>query len=355
MENMVIDSNFWLNRKVLVTGHTGFKGGWLTIWLSMMGARVFGYSLPPVLKPNFYDEVNVDKFMSGSIFGDIRNLSSLVDVVSNFRPSVIFHLAAQPLVYDSYRKPVDTFSTNILGTVNLLEAVRLTDGVEAVVNVTTDKCYDNSESLWPYREIDRLGGYDPYSSSKACSELVTTAYRNSFLTNNGKYLATARAGNVIGGGDWSPDRLIPDFFRAYDASTPFLVRSPNSVRPWQHVLEPLCGYMNLAQQLVISGKKFADSWNFGPEQSDTKDVRWIVERLSIMLPRCIFQFDKNSQFHESEVLKLDISKSKYFLGWKPRWTIETALEKTVQWHNSWKAKIDMANFSLGQIEDYIKC
>ena len=263
-------------------------------------------------------------------------------------------MAAQPLVRYSYAEPVETYATNVMGTVNLFEAIRKTPSVRAVINITTDKCYENRESLRPYAEDDAMGGYDPYSSSKGCSELVTAAYRRSFLAEAGVSVATARAGNVIGGGDWSEDRLIPDFLRAIDKSQPLIIRSPNAIRPWQHVLEPLAGYLLLAESLYTQGEKFAQGWNFGPSDEDAQNVAWIVDKLIATMPKASWEMDEQPQLHEANYLKLDSSKAKSQLGWQPRWNLETALEKIVDWHQAWHNQKDMRQFSLDQIAAYQK-
>jgi len=348
----VINPNFWNNRSVFITGHTGFKGGWISLWLSKLGAKVHGYSLIPPSAPNFFSETQVENRMQSSTIADIRDLTKLTSALKATQPSIVIHMAAQPLVRKSYVSPVDTFSTNVIGTVNLLEAVRSIDTVEAVVNITTDKCYENRERAWPYSENDRLGGYDPYSSSKACAELVTAAYRKSFLAEVGIYLASARAGNVIGGGDWATDRLIPDFLRASDAGDPLRVRSPNAVRPWQHVLEPLSGYLLLAERLVIEGSEFAEAWNFGPHEADSNPVSWILDRLCEKVPGANWVLDGSAQPYEADVLKLDIVKAKTRLNWAPRWSLDTALDKTVEWHQLWKDGQSMAKVSIQQIEAY---
>ena len=265
-------SSFWNGKTVFVTGHTGFKGGWIAHWLSELGACVHGYALNPPTTPNFFTETNLQERLVGANIGDIRDLGLLDKAIKQSKPDIVIHMAAQPLVRESYNTPVETFSANVMGTVNVLEASRRVGTVKAIVNITTDKCYDNKEWIWPYRESDRLGGHDPYSASKACAEIVAAAYRSSFLSDADIQLASVRAGNVIGGGDWATDRLIPDFLRALDAGETLKIRSPNAVRPWQHVLEPLSGYLMLAEQLYEQGEPFAEAWNFGPNEEDARSV-----------------------------------------------------------------------------------
>lgn len=352
MENMEINSNFWSGRSVFLTGHTGFKGGWTALWLSQMGAKVHGYSLDPISTPNFFEVTKLKERLTSSTIADIQNYSTLKSAMSFANPSVIIHMAAQPLVRKSYEEPVKTFKTNIIGTVNLLEAARKIDTVEAIVNITTDKCYENKEQLKPYLENDKLGGYDPYSSSKACAELVSSAYRNSFLKKIGIKIATARAGNVIGGGDWASDRLIPDFLRAIDDDKKLFIRSPNAVRPWQHVFEPISGYLMLAEKLVTNSNNFAEAWNFGPQENDSKSVSWVVDYLSQKIPNIKWDIDKTTQPHETMLLLLDNSKAKLKLNWKPQWSIKTAIDKTIEWHHAWKENQSMTEVSISQIKSY---
>lgn len=352
MENMEINSNFWNGRSVFLTGHTGFKGGWTALWLSQMGAKVHGYSLDPISTPNFFEVTKLKERLTSSTIADIQNYSTLKSAMSFANPSVIIHMAAQPLVRKSYEEPVKTFKTNIIGTVNLLEAARKIDTVEAIVNITTDKCYENKEQLKPYLENDKLGGYDPYSSSKACAELVSSAYRNSFLKKIGIKIATARAGNVIGGGDWASDRLIPDFLRAIDDDKKLFIRSPNAVRPWQHVFEPISGYLMLAEKLVTNSNNFAEAWNFGPQENDSKSVSWVVDYLSQKIPNIKWDVDKTTQPHETMLLLLDNSKAKSKLNWKPQWSIKTAIDKTIEWHHAWKENQSMTELSISQIKSY---
>jgi CDP-glucose 4,6-dehydratase len=345
---------FWKNRSVFLSGHTGFKGGWLALWLSELGAKVHGYSLEMPSNPNFFSEINLEDRMESSTIGDIRDLDKLISAMNTSKASVVIHMAAQSLVRESYNAPLETFTTNIIGTVNVLEAVRKAETVEAIVNITTDKCYDNKEWFWPYRENDRLGGHDPYSSSKACAELISSSYRKSYLMESGTHLASVRAGNVIGGGDWGKDRLIPDLFRAIDTGKTLRIRSPNSVRPWQHVLEPLSGYLMLAEKLILNGEKFAEAWNFGPLESDSKEVSWIVEHLCKKIPKSVWVLDDSIKFHEAGFLKLDSTKAKTKLGWEPRWSLEIALDKTLDWYQSWKKNQSMAEISIEQIKAYEK-
>lgn len=352
MEGLVMNQEFWRNRTILLTGHTGFKGGWMALWLNRLGANVHGYSLPPPTTPNFYTETRLQDRIKSSTIADIRDLPKLTALMQKVKPSVVIHMAAQPLVRESYKLPVETFTTNIIGTVNLLEAARQTETVQTIVNITTDKCYENQEWLWSYRENDRLGGHDPYSSSKACAEIAAAAYRNSFLAEAGIHLASVRAGNVIGGGDWATDRLIPDFLRAIDAGETLRIRSPKAVRPWQHVLEPLSGYLILAERLATNGAEFAGSWNFGPSESDAKPVSWIVERLCEKTLRARWELEGAPQPYESSFLKLDSSKARSRLGWTPRYTLDTALNKTVEWHQAWKMGQPMAEVSIQQIQAY---
>ena len=354
MEGLEVKQAFWKNRSVFLSGHTGFKGGWLALWLSELGAKVHGYSLEVPSNPNFFSEIKLEDRIESSTIGDIRDLDKLISTMRLSKASVVIHMAAQSLVRESYNSPLETFTTNIIGTVNVLEAVRKAQTVEAIVNITTDKCYDNKEWFWPYRENDRLGGHDPYSSSKACAELISSSYRKSYLMESGTHLASVRAGNVIGGGDWGKDRLIPDLFRAIDTGKTLRIRSPNSVRPWQHVLEPLSGYLMLAEKLILKGEKFAEAWNFGPLESDSKEVSWIVEHLCKKIPKSVWELDDSIKFHEAGFLKLDSTKAKTKLGWEPRWSLEIALDKTFDWYQSWKKNQSMAEISIEQIKAYEK-
>ena len=348
-----MSQGFWEGKKVLVTGHTGFKGSWLSLWLQLRGAKVSGFALQPPTTPSLFEVGRVGEGMH-SHAGDIRDFEHLRRILGEEKPDVVFHLAAQSLVRYSYTHPVETYAANVMGTVHLLEAVRHAGGVRVVVNITSDKCYENREWVWPYRENEALGGYDAYSSSKACSELVTAAYRNSFLKPAGIALASARAGNVIGGGDWAADRLVPDFLRALNAGQTLTIRSPLATRPWQHVLEPLSGYLMLAERLFTEGQEFAEAWNFGPEDADARPVRWIVEYLCGQVPDAAWQRDASPQPqpHEANTLKLDSSKAKAQLGWRPRWNLQTALGMTLGWHQTWKQGSDMAAIGVQQIQEY---
>ncbi len=349
---MGIKKNFWKNKRVFVTGHTGFKGGWLSLWLQSMGAEVYGYALNPPTEPNFFTVANIDGGMQSSRIADIKDADNLLKSIQATSPQIVFHLAAQPLVHYSYAHPAETYATNVMGIVNLLDAVRKIPSIKAVINITTDKCYENREWVWGYRENEPMGGSDPYSSSKACSELVTAAYRQSYLESMGVALASARAGNVIGGGDWAKDRLIPDFLRALDAGEILKIRAPNSIRPWQHVLEPLSGYLMLAERLYVEGASFAEAWNFGPSYDATYSVQWIVERMAEIRSDVNWRCCEESQLHEANYLKLDSSKAHIKLGWKPKWNLETALNKTIAWHQSWCNKQNMRAITLQQITEY---
>jgi len=347
----------WRGRRVFLTGHTGFKGSWLSLWLHRLGAQIRGYALDPYTEPNMFTLAAVGSVME-DVRGDVRDYGKLEASITEFKPEVVFHLAAQPLVRRSYSDPVGTYATNVMGTVNVLEAVRKTPSVRAVVCVTTDKCYQNQEWIWPYRENDPLGGHDPYASSKACAEIVSAAYRTSFFPRERLHehhvaLATARAGNVIGGGDWSEDRLIPDLVRGFRSGQPVLIRRPNAIRPWQHVLESLHGYMMLAQELLAQEAEFATAFNFGPSDEDI----WPVERIANKLVQmwgagASWTRDSVPSVHEDHILRLDASKARVELGWRPRLDIETALEWTMKWYRAWNDGENMAEFTGRQIRGY---
>ena len=352
METVEVSAEFWKNKKVFVTGHTGFKGGWLVLWLRELGADVYGFSLLPSATPNLFNIASIESALAGSTYHDIRDLAVLTQALKEFEPDIVFHLAAQSLVRESYNLPVETYAINVMGTVNLLEAVRATPSVKAVVNVTTDKCYENKERLLPYREDEPMGGFDPYSSSKACSELVTSAYRSSFFKEHGVALASARAGNVIGGGDWAVDRLIPDFLRAINSGQPVNIRSPNAVRPWQHVLEPLSGYIALAEKLFNEGQSYSEAWNFGPAERDAHPVSWVINHLIKAIPNASFVIDEGEYPYEANYLTLDSSKAKALLGWQGKWSLDTALNKVVEWNEQWCQNKNMKDCCIEQIYSY---
>ncbi len=348
-----VDPDFWRDRRVLVTGHTGFKGAWLSLWLQALGARVSGFSHDAPTRPSLYELARVGEGME-SIEGDVRDAEAIASALATTAPEVVIHMAAQSLVRRSFAEPRQTYETNVMGTVNVLDAVRLRgDGVRALVNVTSDKCYENREWEWGYRESEPMGGHDPYSSSKGCAELVTEAFRSSFFTgDDGPRLASARAGNVIGGGDWGEDRLVPDIMRAALAGEQVRVRNPNSIRPWQHVINPLSGYLLLAQALWES-PEHAEGWNFGPPEEDARPVGWLVERLAELWPRGLSStLDDGPHPHEARYLKLDSSRARARLGWRPLLTLEAALEATVAWYRELSAGADMRAVTVGQIEAF---
>ena len=348
---------FWMGKRVLMTGHTGFKGSWLSLWLQSMGAHVVGYALAPPTSPSLFEVANVEDGMT-SIIGDIRDLAKLKATFTQHSPEIVLHMAAQPLVRFSYIEPVATYSTNVMGTVHLLESVRNTPGVRAVINITTDKCYENREWAWGYRENEPMGGYDPYSNSKGCSELVSSAYRSSFFNASshalhGVALATVRAGNVIGGGDWAQDRLIPDILSAFEQSRLVNIRNPNAIRPWQHVLEPLRGYLTLVERLYEHGSGYAEGWNFGPNDEDAKPVGWIVEQMAAMWGNgAQWKIDNSVHPHEANYLKLDISKARSRLDWHPVLRLNDTLTLIIDWAKQRQAGADMRNLTLNQINSY---
>ena len=353
----MFNREIWKDKKVLVTGHTGFKGSWLSIWLNMMGAEVIGYALEPYTERDNFIATDLEDKVT-HIVSDVRDYESLFSVFKKYKPEFVFHLAAQPLVRKSFINPKETYDVNIGGTVNLLECCRIIDSVRVIVNITTDKCYENKEWIWGYRENDRLGGYDPYSSSKAGSEIITAAYRQSFfnpekISEHEKSLASARAGNVIGGGDWQTDRLIPDCVRALEKNEPIIIRNPNAIRPWQHVLEPLSGYLHLAEKMHKNPVYFCEAWTFGPEEGSMKPVGEITDLVIQNWSKGSWQdqSEKNTP-HETDILKLDISKAKTLLQWKSIWGIKKAVKKTLDWYKSYKEK-DMYQFCEGQIKLYM--
>lgn len=356
LEGLGMNSGFWHGRRVFLTGHTGFKGSWLALWLQRHGAIVTGYALPPATTPNLFETARVGVGMT-SIIGDIRDVTSLDAAIQRARPEIVLHLAAQPLVRYSYANPVETYSTNVMGLVHLFEAVRKSPSVRAVLNVTSDKCYENREWVWGYREIDPMGGHDPYSNSKGCAELVTRAYRDSFFgASSPVALGSARAGNVIGGGDWAADRLVPDIMRAIEAGRPVQIRCPRSIRPWQHVLEPLSGYIQLAERLFTDGGAFAQGWNFGPSDSDAKPVQWIVEQIiNEWGDGATYEIDETgATHHEARYLKLDCSKASALLGWTPRWDLTTTLARICEWHKAMRDGHDMHAVTTSQIDAFEK-
>ena len=348
---------FWSGKRVFLTGHTGFKGSWLALWLQQLGAQVTGYALDAPTDPSLFDAARVGTDMQ-SVHGDVRDLPALLRAMQAAKPEIVIHLAAQSLVRLSYDTPVETYATNVMGTVHLLEAVRQTPGVKAVVNVTTDKCYENKEWVWGYRENEPMGGFDPYSNSKGCSELVSAAYRTSFFNpahypQHGVALATARAGNVIGGGDWAKDRLIPDILAAFEACRQVPIRNPHAIRPWQHVLEPLRGYLTLAEHLYTDGPSFAEGWNFGPHSDDAKPVEWIVKELAQRWGQgASWQVDAGEHPHEAGYLKLDISKAAQRLQWHPALRLDSALSLIVDWARARQAGADMRAITQQQIANY---
>lgn len=351
MVNLPITPSFWRGKRVFLTGHTGFKGSWLALWLQQLGAQVTGYALPPTTTPSLFELAGVAKYMH-SILEDIRNPAALQQALETARPEIILHLAAQALVSDGYTDPVGTYATNVMGTINLLEQARQLSDVRAIVIVTTDKCYENLESTHAYVESDTLGGHDPYSSSKACTEIVAASWRRSFFTSGQAAIATARAGNVIGGGDWAPHRLVPDLLQAFTKGEEARLRNGQAVRPWQHVLEPLAGYLILAEQLWDDRSR-ACAWNFGPELEDCVSVAELAELLGRLWPRGGRHTIQASPLpHEAGLLRLDASRAKQLLGWKPRWHLKEALRQTVEWHQAWLGGSSMGNFCRQQIERY---
>lgn len=346
---------FWSGRRVLVTGHTGFKGAWLSLWLSSLGAEVHGLALAPPTEPSLYQVAGIGKLLASDMRTDIRGLNDVLSAFESIKPEVVFHLAAQSLVNYSYEYPIETFAVNVLGTAHVLEAVRHSPSVRAVVIVTTDKCYENREWLHPYRETDRLGGHDPYSASKACAELVAATWRNSFFTSNQHHarIATARAGNVIGGGDWAAQRLIPDCVRAYRAGAGVTLRYPQAVRPWQHVLEPLAGYLALAERLTgEDGENFAQPWNFGPDVEDSRPVGDVARMVGDQFGISIDMPKTPPTRHEAGLLRLDSTLAKERLGWRPRWALPQAVSSTVEWYRHWLAGSNMHEYSISQIDQY---
>jgi CDP-glucose 4,6-dehydratase len=354
VEEKQVNSEFWSNKKVLITGHTGFKGSWLSLWLQHRGAIVTGLALDPPTTPSLFNIANVAEGMT-SIIGDIRDGAVVKEAFKRSDPDIVIHMAAQPLVLYSYDNPVATYETNVMGTVHILEACRESNSLKAAVMITTDKCYENKEWVWAYRENEPMGGYDPYSNSKGCSELVISAYRQSFFNSGGHpaAIASARAGNVIGGGDWAADRLIPDFMHAILENKPVVIRSPLSIRPWQHVLEPLNGYLILAEHLCTNRLDFSEAWNFGPDQSDAREVQWILNHISDLWGEgANWQLDKKTHPHEATYLKLDCSKAHTKLGWHPKLSLATTLLWIVEWYKHYQENSNMLTITLQEIERY---
>lgn len=351
--NAHVTPAFWHGKKVFLTGHTGFKGSWMSLWLQRMGAQVKGFALEPPTTPALFNQAKVAAGMESHI-GDIRDLATIAASMKAFNPDILIHMAAQPLVRLSYSEPVETYATNVMGTVHVLQAARKCSNLRAIVNVSTDKCYENREWEWGYRENEPMGGHDPYSNSKGCSELVTAAYRSSFFNQpNTAALASARAGNVIGGGDWADDRLIPDMLRAFERQQPVVIRNPLATRPWQHVVEPLSGYLMLAEKLYTEGAAFAQGWNFGPRDDDVQPVEWILDHMVARWGQgASWQLDTNPQPHEAQLLKLDISKARAKLKWHPRWSLAHALDSIVDWHHAWLGGADIHQKTLDQIKHY---
>ncbi|MBT2290156.1 CDP-glucose 4,6-dehydratase [Paenibacillus albidus] len=357
----MLSSEFWKGKKVMITGHTGFKGSWLCLWLHALGAEVTGYGLEPKSTPNLFTVAGVGE-LCRSVIADIRDQGTLLQTLLEAQPEVIIHMAAQPLVRYSYQNPAETYEVNVMGTVYLLDAVRIAAAqdvhVRALLNVTTDKCYENQEWDWGYREDDQLGGYDPYSNSKACSELVTASYRSSYFNpddylSHGLCVATARAGNVIGGGDWSEDRIIPDCMRALHSGNKLLIRNPSATRPWQHVLEPLCGYLLLTQSMVQHGVEFSAAWNFGPSDENERDVEWLVWKIAELWGKDDFyELHSGPKPHEATNLRLDSSKARRKLGWFPKWNVERGLKHTIQWYQAYQRQDDMRRLCLEQLNAY---
>jgi len=348
-----MDRNFWKGKKVFITGHTGFKGGWLSIWLAGSGAKVTGYSLKPETNPSLFKSCSIEKKIN-SIIGDVRDEKKLKKTILEAEPDIVFHLASQPLVLKSYENPVETYEINLMGTVNILNAMRDISSVKAFINVTSDKCYANDENLKAFKENDSMGGYDPYSSSKACSELITAAYRSSFFKNI-VAIATARAGNVIGGGDWAENRIIPDFIKKIQQKQKLVIRNSESIRPWQFVLEPLNGYLILAEKLFLDGQHYSESWNFGPNKKDDKTVEWLISKFDKEYGEgSNFEIESTeNSLHEAKNLRLDCSKSMKRLNWSSKLNIEKSISMTCAWYkNFYKGDQDMYSFSAEQIKQY---
>ena len=357
MENMVavdmVNSEFWKGKKVFLTGHTGFKGSWLSIWLNSMGANVKGYALNPPTSPSLFNVAKVDSIIDSQI-GDIRDQDTLHESMTVFNPDILIHMAAQPLVRYSYDEPIETYEVNVIGTAKVLEVARHCPNLKAVLNITTDKCYENDGRAQGYKENDPMGGYDPYSSSKGCAELVASSYRRSFLQEQGIGLASVRAGNVIGGGDWADDRLIPDILRSFEKNEAVVIRNPKATRPWQHVLEPLSGYLRLAEQLFNDPVTFSEGWNFGPYNNDVKPVDWILDHMIELWPGASWILNEKENPHEATLLNLDISKASGVLGWTPTWGLPMTLGNIMRWHKLWLGGADMRKICITEIDNFTK-
>tara|TARA_B110000261_G_C13083877_1_gene356985 strand:- start:1055 stop:2134 length:1080 start_codon:yes stop_codon:yes gene_type:complete len=349
----MITPEFWLGKKVFITGHTGFKGSWLSIWLEQLGCAVKGFALAPNTSPSLFYEVKLSDMIDSQI-GDIRNQKLLYESMVSFNPDILIHMAAQPLVRYSYNNPIETFEVNVIGTAKVLEVARNCNDLKAIINVTSDKCYDNQSFDKAYKETDPVGGYDPYSASKGCAELIANSYRYSYLNDLNIGIASVRAGNVIGGGDWASDRLIPDILRSFEANKLVKVRNPNSIRPWQHVLEPLSGYLILAQKLYDSSKIYSGGWNFGPDKNDVKPVKWIVDKMISRWPGASWELENSKNPYEAEFLKLDISKANDKLNWKPTWELDQVIERIINWHNAWNNNEDMQLKCITEIKEFMK-
>ena len=349
----MIDKNFWAGKRVFLTGHTGFKGSWLSVWLHSLGAIVKGYALNPPASLSLFNEAKVGLLVDSEI-GDIRDQNTLYESMTTFNPDILIHMAAQPLVRYSYDAPIETYEVNVIGTAKVLEVARSCPNLKAIINVTTDKCYENNETSQGYKENDPMGGHDPYSSSKGCAELVTSAYRRSFLRDLGIGIASVRAGNVIGGGDWANDRLIPDILRSFEKNEPVVIRSPKSKRPWQHVLEPLSGYLILAERLYENQEEYSEGWNFGPNEQDVKPVDWILEHMIELWPGASWMLDENENPYEAKLLNLDISKAAGLLGWTPTWNLPMTLNNIIRWHNLWRSGADIQKVCINEINNFTK-
>jgi len=349
----MIDKEFWSGKRVFITGHTGFKGSWLSLWLGHLGSSVKGYALLPQTSPSLFEVANVGELID-SQYGDIRDQELLHESMVNFDPDILIHMAAQSLVRYSYNNPVETYEINVIGTAKVLEVARSCNNLKAIINITTDKCYENEGFDKSYKETDLMGGYDPYSSSKGCAELIASSYRRSYLSDLGIGVASVRAGNVIGGGDWASDRLIPDILRSFQKNKPVIIRNPKATRPWQNVLEPLSGYLILAQKLYKNNKDYSEGWNFGPKEHDVESVGWILDQMIAQWPGSSWKLDQDPNPHEEGFLKLDISKAELELDWKPLWKLNYTLKKIILWHKAWQNKEDMQAICLEDIEGYMK-